>query len=231
MTKRIIFSTIIFLILAAAGSVSAAAIAPEITVSPDSYLAGGETLYLQGTAQPNGQVIVLLRDGQEEIKSWTVKSNADGEWYLISNDPIKNGKYVLTASTEDGGQAVYSAGRSIDVSSSGVFFLGPLGVLYKNLVFALIAILAVSFALFLNFRIRLKKTRSKIAKEAKEARSVCGIVFGGLSERVERRMKMVDGQPGFSPEEKKAFEDIKEILEASRILIEKEISDVERSIK
>lgn len=233
MNPKIIFILFVFLSLCSvwAGPVSAIADAPEITISPDNYLAGGETLYLQGTARPGSLITIRLKSGQEDEKIWTAKSNASGEWSLVSSDPIRDGSYTLTASIEKDGTEIHSAERPINISSRGIIFIGSLAVSYKHLVFLLFAFLAVSFAIFLNYRTKLKKARLKIVKEAGEARSVCGIVFGGLNERVERRMKMIDGQPEFSPEEQRAFEDIKEIMEASRILIEKEISDVEKLIK
>ena len=231
MSKKIIFLAILFFYLFVSNFVFAAELPPEITISPENYFAGEETLYLQGRAEPNTHFFVFLKDSNgNEAKKWLVQSNASGEWSFISRDLFKAGQYGLSAGVQKESGMVFSEEKPIKISLSGVFLFG-LGISFKNLIFALTAILAFSFAVFWISSLKLKKAKRKIKKEVKEARSICGIVFENLQEKIKQRIELIDNQPGFNLEEKKAFDDLNKFLNAARFSIEKEIEDVENLIK
>jgi len=231
MTKKIILLIILFFGLAAGNFVSAEKLQPEITISPDSYLAGEETFYLQGIAEPNTQFYIFLKDDKgNEVKKWPIQSNSNGDWSFASKELIKAGQYNFFVGVQEEKGMIFSEGKPVNISLSGIFFFG-FGISFKNLIFVLAAILVFSFTVFWTFDLKLKKAKRKMRKEVKEARNICNIVFENLQEKIKKRIELIDNQPGFNLEEKKAFDDLSKFLNAACSSIEKEIEDVEKLIK
>jgi hypothetical protein len=231
MSQKIIFSAILFLCLLIGGFVSAAEFPPEITISPEKYFAGEETIYLQGKAEPNIQFFLFLKDKDgNEVKKWPAQSNSQGDWSFISRDLVKAGQYDLSTGIQNGKEAVFSEKRPVEVFLNGFYFFG-LGISFKNLIFILVVIFFFFFAVFWALHLKIRKAKRKMQKEAREARDICGIVFEGLQEKIRKRVELIDSQPGFNLEEKKAFDDLNKFLNAARFSIEKEIADVENLIK
>lgn len=203
----------------------------EITISPENYIAGEQTLYLQGKSDPNARIFIFLKDNEEKtLKKWQVQSDSKGEWFLISKELIKSGKYNFFAAVEKNNELIFSGKKPVKVHLSGLFLFGA-ALSFKDLVFILAGLLAVSLIFFWITRIALKEKRAGIKREAVEARNVCRIVFKSLEEKIKKRIEMIDSSPGFSMEEKKAFDDLRKFLNAAESSIEKEIIDVEKLIK
>lgn len=231
MNQKIFFSLILFLCLVAGGFVSAVDFPAEITISPENYFAGDETLYFQGRAEPDSRFFIFLNDiGGKTIKKWLIQSDLQGNWSFVSKDLVKTGRYNFVLGKEDGEKAVYSEEKPVEVFLNGVFLFGA-GLSFKNLAVILTAIFVFFLAAFGFFFLKFRKAKRKIQKEVKEARDICNIVFEGLQDKVKKRVELIDSQPGFNLEEKKTFDDLDKFLNAARFSIEKEITDVEKLIK
>lgn len=231
MRKKTVFLMLLFLSMALGGFASAEETAPTISISPENYFAGEETLYLQGRAEPNAKVFIFLRDiDGKETKKWIVQSNSNGDWSLMSKDLVKAGEYEFFAGSQKGEEMFFSKGKSIEIFLNGIVIFG-LATSFKNLIYILAAILAVAAVFFGTVIFKIEKAKKRMRKEVKEARDICGIVFENLQEKIKKRIELIDSQPGFNIEEKKAFDDLNKFLNAACSSIEKEILDVEKLIK
>ena len=103
------------------------AYAAEITVFPENYAAGQETLYLQGSANPGDMVTIRLYRDNSEIKSWPVKTDSQGEWSLKTRDLFPSGQYYLSlgGKTEPKTQKI-----GLKIVLSGFYFFG-LAITYR----------------------------------------------------------------------------------------------------
>jgi len=205
---------------------------PKITIVPEKYIAGEETLYIEGTALPQVEVMIFLKTENEEIKRWQTTSNDKGEWSLSTKDFIKPGTYNLSVMAQDERGAIsnFSQDYRIEVSFSGLS-VGGLMITLKNmiLVLAVILLLGILFALWYLYRANLTKKRLK--KEIKEAKESLVNNFSNLEREIEKKIELVDSQPGLSEQEKKAYENIRQSLKDAQESINKEIKDIEKGLK
>jgi len=74
---------------------------PQITLSPEKYVAGEETFYLEGTALPEVEIIIFLKENGKEVKKWLTSNNMQGEWSFSTRELIKSGLYYLSAVAKD----------------------------------------------------------------------------------------------------------------------------------
>lgn len=198
---------------------------PRFTLYPEKYIAGEETLYLEGTALPETEVIISLQKEENEIKRWQALSNEKGEWSFSIQELVKPGKYYL-AVKEKGEETGFSDRRPIEISLSG-FSLGSYPIAFRNLVLILALILAAAVILALYFMGRTWQVKRILRKETREARTTLLSSFEGLDKEIEEQIKLFDFQPGFSVREREIYEELRKILTAARDSIEKEIKDIE----
>lgn len=200
---------------------------PQITIYPQTYIAGEQTLYLEGTAPPNSDITIYLKRGGDTIKKWQSTSNEKGDWSFSTNELIESGSYDLMARAEKNEiVSDMSEKHELAIKLSGVA-IGSFLISFKVFVLTLglFLILLVVYALI--FIIRGRMLRKNLRRETWEVRQVLIYVFENLSKDIEKRIELFDAQPGFSEEEKKVYEDLKKYLLTAQISIEKEIRDVE----
>ena len=120
--------------------------------------------------------------------------------------------------------------ETVEVSLSGLA-LGPILITFKTLVliFTLISILGISIFGFLVFRIR--QSKKILKKETKEAKESVRTSFEGLRKEIEKRIEMLDSQPGFTEKERKVCDELKETLKVAEESVSKEIKDIEEELE
>ncbi|MCX6224762.1 MAG: hypothetical protein NTV01_08440 [Bacteroidia bacterium] len=205
---------------------------PTITIFPEKYVAGEETLYMEGTALPKVDIMVFLKDDKEEIKKWQTTSNDKGEWSFSTKDLVKPGIYNLSVMAQDERGAVsnYSQDYKIEVSFSGLS-IGGLMVTFKNLILILIAILLLGILFAAWYVYKAYLTKKTLKKEIKEAKDSLVSNFANLEKEIEKKIEFVDLQPGLNEQEKKAYENIRESLKNAQQSIDKEIKDIEKGLE
>lgn len=205
---------------------------PIITISPEKYISGEETLYIEGTALPEVNVIIFLKTGDEEIKKWQTTSNEKGEWSLSVKDLIEPGTYNLSVMAQDERGAVSNISQDykIVVSFSGLA-LGGLMVTFKDLILVLIIIILLGILFAVWRAIKAHLTKKKLKKEIKEAKDSLLNNFSNLEKEIESKIGLVDLQPGLNEQEKKAYENIRQSLKNAQESIDKEIKDIEKGLK
>ena len=205
---------------------------PQITLWPEKYIAGEETLYLGGTALPEVEIMIFLEENGEKIKRWSSSSNSQGEWSFSTRELIKSGLYYLKAEAKDkrGVESGPSDSHKVEVLLSGIS-LGPFIIAFKTLVPFLVLVLffVIIAAGYFIYRIRLAK--KILRKETREARESLSRAFDSLRVEIEERIRMFDSQPELSEQERKVCDELKEALKSAEETVQKEIKDIERELK
>ena len=205
---------------------------PQITLKPEKYIAGEETFYLEGTALPEAEIIIFLKENGKEVKKWSTSSNRQGEWSFSTRELIKSGLYQLSALAKDkrGVESKPSDSYKIEVSLSGVS-LGPFIIAFRELAAFLILFLFLGIIVAGYFTYRIRHAKKILQKETREVEERLHQVFDTLRTEIEERTSMFDSQPGFSEREKKICDELKVALKTAEESVEKEIKDVERELK
>ncbi|MBU1877259.1 hypothetical protein KKA72_02895, partial [Patescibacteria group bacterium] len=205
---------------------------PQITIWPETYVSGEKILYIEGTALPEVEITIFLKNNEKVIKKWQTLSDSQGEWSFFTRDLIKSGTYYLSAQAKDkrGAVSEVTTPKTMEISLSGLA-LGPILITFKALVsiFALISILGILIFGFLIFRIR--QSKKILKKETKEVKESVQTSFEELRKEIEKRIEMLDSRPGFTDKEKKVCDELKETLKVVEESVNKEIKDVEEELK
>ena len=205
---------------------------PQITIWPETYVSGEETLYIEGTTLPENEITIFLKKNEKVIKKWQTLSNSQGEWSFSTKDLIKSGTYYLSAQAKDkrGAVSEVTEQKTVEISLSGLAF-GPILITFRTLalIFALISILGILIFGFLVFRIW--QSKKILKKETKEAKESVRTSFEGLRKEIEKRIEMLDSQPGFTEKERKVYDELKETLKVAEESVAKEIKDIEKELK
>lgn len=205
---------------------------PQITIWPKTYVSGEETYYLEGTSLPEVEITIFLKKNGKEIKRWHTLSNSQGEWSFFTKDLIKSGTYYLSAIAEDKRGAVSNSSESykIEISLSGAS-LGPIIISFRTLVLFLILTLVLGIIIAGYFIWRSRQTKKILRKETREVKETLHKAFDELRKKIEKRIEMFDSRPGFSPEERKVCEDLKEALKITEESVNKEVKDIEKELR
>jgi hypothetical protein len=205
---------------------------PQITLSPAKYMAGEETFYLEGTALPEVEIIIFLKENGKEVKRWSTSSNGQGEWSFSTRELIKSGLYYLSALAKDkrGVESKPSDSYKIEVSLSGVS-LGPFIIAFRELAVFLILFLFFGIIIAGYFTLRTRHAKKILRKETREAEETLHQVFNTLRTEIEERISMFDSRPGFNEREKKICDELKVALKTAEESVEKEIKDVEKELE
>jgi len=205
---------------------------PQITLSPVKYIAGEETFYLEGTALPEVEIIIFLKENGKEVKKWLTSNNMQGEWSFSTRELIKSGLYYLSAVAKDkrGVESQPSASYEIEVSLSGIS-LGPFLIAFRKLVPFLILFLFFGIIVAGYFTYRIRHAKKILQKETREVEERLHQVCDTLRAEIEERISMFDSRPGFSERERKVCDELKEALKTAEESVKKEIKDVEKELE
>lgn len=202
---------------------------PRITICPSKYLAGEETLYIEGTAPPGSGITILLEENGEELRQWFVIADREGSWSLLTDELIKSGEYslVVGSSEEKGGE---KDSCKIQVLLSGLAFKSLI-IDFKTLTLILGLFLAVIVIFIILSHISSWRLHKLLKKEVIEARETLDRSFDSLIQKIERRIEFFDSQPGYNPKEKEICEDLKKFIEGTKNSLKKEIDDIKGVLK
>ncbi|MDO8265132.1 MAG: hypothetical protein Q7T34_02050, partial [Candidatus Parcubacteria bacterium] len=205
---------------------------PRITIWPETFISGEETLYIEGETLPQSEISVYLQKGGKIYKEWHITSNDKGEWFLLTKDLIESGTYSLTAGVKDkrGAESQLSDPKVIKVSFNGLNIVF-LMITFKELTALLFIIITLGILWLGAMFLKTKQFKKTIKKEADEARESLSQSFDILEKEIERKIGMLDKEPGLNKEEQNIFNDLKKATKTARDSIGKEIEDVEEKLK
>jgi len=208
---------------------------PEITICPDTYIAGEEVLHVEGTALPNHTIISFFESDEKLIKTWEVFSSEIGEWSFEEDGLFKSGIYKVLARAENKKGAISnpSEGCQVKVILSGLS-LGPWIISYKTLIWIFIIILILILILIFYLFWKTKRTRKLVEKETQDLKQKFYKEYKELEEDIGRELeilrKLKAGKEITEEEKKREAKLLKNLADVKEVL-EKELKDVEKELE
>ncbi len=202
---------------------------PKILIYPETYIAGEEVFYVEGTALSNVTVIIFFKRNDKLIKKWEVGSDENGIWLFSTDELFKSGNYTISARSKDERGAISDSSPEYQVKVIlGGISIGPWIFTYRTLFLILIILTALIMAIIIYLILSKKR---KVEKETREAADSLKKTFNDLKKKITKRIERLDFRPGLSPKEKIIRDELIEILERSEKIVRKEIEDIEKELE
>lgn len=204
---------------------------PIITDYPQALLPG-DVLDFNGTAIPGSVVLAYVQQRGEESIVQTAKSNKDGAWSYVYDQPVEKGIYKIWARAinSQGAQSLLSEKITIKISQPILVRIGNLIVERLTIIISILTFLALLIFGLLYTWLRFKLFVKRIKKETKEAEQALHRAFDALRENAEQEIKLltkVKTKRGLTKEEERIRKNLKKNLNIAEKYIEKEIKDIE----
>lgn len=208
--------------------------APKIIDVP-SILDKGQDLMIQGTAIPNTEVFIYLKDinGKEVFES--TNSNSTGDFQMIWREPIADGKYVVSAEAIDsfGSISPRSNEEDISVHPSILFRVGSWVVTVASFAtFAIIVLVGLLYSglilwkRFIMFRRRFDHEMDMIDRSIHTA-------FNLLKDEIRyevKNLQKVKSKRKLTAEEERIIDKFSADVDDAERFIEKQIRDVKKEV-
>jgi len=204
----------------------------EITKIPISIRIG-ETLEIEGKAEPEITVRIYIQKLEKEPVLEKVKADLTGKFVLSYDKSLSKGDYVVWAQAEDKRGALSEPTKKYELEVGLPAFLkfGKIAIDYLTTMITLIILIVGAFAVIFYTWYRVSLWRKKLRRETKEVDQAVSSAFKTLREEVQEQIEYLDGKPGVTKGEKKVRDKLKEALDISEQFIEKEIKDVEKELE
>lgn len=205
--------------------------APEITVCPDTYIAGEEILHIEGAALPNHTIISSFQTDEKLIKTWEASSSEIGEWSFEEDGLFKSGIYKISARAKNVKGAISNPSKEcvLRVILSAIS-VGPWIISYKTLVWIFIIILILILILIFYLVWRAKRTQKLIEKETQDLKQKFYKEYKELQDDILKELEILKKTRAggeITAEEKKREEELLKNLEDVKTVLEKELKDIE----
>ena len=202
---------------------------PEITVCPNTFVAGEEVLHIEGIATPNQAMIVYFKKEGELVKQWEVFSNDEGRWFIDEEGLFKSGRYIVSAITKDfqGAVSNLSEPRTVIVVLNGIA-IGTWVISYPCLV-ALFFILFIILCIFLFYIFqKIKLVRKAIKEETEDLKKKFYKEYDELKTGIEKELERLKEKGKLTKKEKQRHKKLLEDLTDIKNVIIKELKDIEK---
>jgi len=184
-------------------------------------------------ALPDSQITVWLQRDNDQAKSYTLKSDAEGDFVFIAEDKLKEGAYKMWA------ESIAPNGAKGETSEKAVFkVVLPMKIRFGNFVVDYITVVNTLLTLCLGLFLlvfyawhRIAIWKRRVRQETREAEQKLKSAFLALTKEVKAQTAKMDGVEGLSEREKNLYLRLKKALDSSEKIIEKEISQIEKAIK
>ena len=208
---------------------------PRITEYPKE-MRNEELLVVRGSTHPNSQVTIWLQKEGEEPKSFVVQSNQDGKFAYLAEDKLKEGSYKMWATVTNAqeAQSLPTEKINIEVLQPTIFRAGTVAISFLIVAIPVAALLfALIFVVWFSlYKISLFKKR--VRKEVREAESAIHKSFDALKKNMREQMRMLEKartKRQLTEEEGEIIKQFKKDLADAETFVNKEIQDIEKTIK
>lgn len=142
---------------------------PYISISPDDFQPLEEILYIEGRAEPNAIVTVIIQKQGDKPVKFTVKADTTGEWVVAEKTYLSTGNWEVRARQQVGTQVSgMSNPRVIRSVVTGVNIFG-LSIRYVAIALFALLILAVIAGIMVYFRRKIQRLqKGLVEKQLKE---------------------------------------------------------------
>jgi hypothetical protein len=209
------------------------AIEPPVITKFSERLRQGDLLIVEGKSLPGHIVLVHVQKDQDVPIIREVKADQYGSWIYVHPQRVAEGVYTVWAKNGDPRGAI-----SHPTSEIAIPVLLPLWLQiwerardYLAIIIILTPILIGVLAIFFYVWHKISSLKRKIRKETEEVRHVINRAFQSLKKDIQSQIEFLDKKPGLSAEEKEIRDKLKEALDDSQKIINKEISDIEKELK
>lgn len=208
---------------------------PKFTEYP-SELSQQVIPVIKGITRPNSEVRVSLTKLGSDTQEVVLQSEASGEFIFIPDSRFSLGVYELSAVAVDqyGAQSEVSDTIRIAVQEPGYIRIGSLAVNILSIFIPVLALLAfVIFGIWF-LLLRLKKIRSGVTRETKEALLILHSEFDNLQKVLEEKSLTLASTRKTKKLTKAEFllvESIKDAMHQAQQKVQKEIIDVEHLVE
>jgi uncharacterized membrane-anchored protein YhcB (DUF1043 family) len=204
---------------------------PEITVCQEVFLSGEEALFIQGSAQPNIEVLLFFEKDEELIKEWHVFSNEEGSWSLREEDLFKSGIYIIVARAKDARGTISNPSKEcvVRVILQGIS-IGPWIISYRILTIILIILFLIGLIVLIYLVKRIRKTRESIERESKDLKEKFYKEYKELQEDIEEQLgalRKAQSYRRLTGKEKEREERLLRNLSDIERVIKEELKDIE----
>lgn len=202
--------------------------APVVTYYPET-IEEGDILKIRGTAYPDADVTVFIREGNTPVSEEFTRSNSSGDFTLVVTKRLDSGVYTFTARVKDGRGAQSQETSPLTISVRSEFVAGMVSFVLKYLSAAILALLVLGAVAWGGMRLwfRIPRTIQRMRWEAREAEKVSERAFKVLREGVENHVtRLKKAKRKLTVEETEFLEQFGEKLEEAEEVITKEIQDI-----
>jgi len=198
-------------------------IPPKISTE-DWLIIKGTSFYSEATVK----IFIAKAKGKEEPIIKEVKTDRDGNWFLIFDQKMEKGDYLIWAQLFDKRGAQSPETEKINLKV--IFF--PFFQKYSLLIiiFLILIIILLTFYIF-SQRKKHKKEIELIRKEYHQLKDKISRMFSALREEVKEQVEVLDKRPGLSRAEKELHDKLKEALEISEAFLGEEMADFEKILQ
>lgn len=209
--------------------------APAVTDYKKS-LSSGDVLTVKGVTYGSIKVVALVQKDKEEIKTYTVDSDQEGNFSFILPDKVQNGIYSLWFYALDNrdSRSLPSEKNIIEVKptqlESAGFWLSDV----LSIIVPLIALIILLILVILRGWHKINMLKKKLRKEVFEAEKMTHKAFADLRAQVSEQVKILQRasvRRKLTREESKILKELGEHIDTDEQSVIKEIEDIEDQVK
>lgn len=196
-----------------------------------------DILSIKGTTKySNIQTVLFVKDENGKIKSYTSKSDKDGNFKINSTERMKEGIYTAWVQVIDerGAKSLPTEAVTISVKQSPFFRIGSLAVSVLAVIIPLIALLLLLIGLLWYAWYRWFIIAKRMKREIREAEDALHKAFDLLKESVQEQVKILEkvkNKRQLTAEEERINHQLKKDLDDAENYIKKEIEDIENLLE
>lgn len=190
---------------------------------------------LKGTTRKNSEVTVTVQKVGATANSYITKADDTGVFTFIPESRFSEGVYEISATARDvtGAQSLTSDKIRIAVQKPGYIQIGNQVINFLSVAIPVLALLGLLVLLFMWLVLYIRKLRSRISFESKEALSILNSEFSNLTGIVASEMTKLSGAKKtkkLTIAEEEAFLAVNEAIKKMQLKVIKEVKDVENLV-
>ncbi len=208
--------------------------APKIIDMP-SVLDKGQELVVRGTAEPNIEVRVYLKNYQDKEVFASTRAGSAGEFSLTWKEPLEDGKYTVTAEAVNsfGVMSYRSDKRDLSVHPSILFRIGSFVVTVGSFVtFMIVVLMGIGYGVLILWK-HFHRFRRKLGNEMDMIDRSVHTAFDMLKDEIRGEVKNLQKaktKRQLTKEEERILEKFSADVSDAERFIEKQIRDIKKQV-
>ena len=210
-------------------------IVPPVITEYPRQLESGQALIVKGSSSSHGEVLLFVQEDNKEIKSQKTTVDDAGNWSVLYGEELIPGIYRIFAQAKDmrGAMSEPTQIYFVSVGHPAFFRIGNMTVQFLSSVISILALLLLLALLLMLMLRKLRVIRGKVKKEAREAEHAVHRAFDFLKDEIHGHVKLLEKaktKRELTMEEENMLIKLKHNLDEAELIINKEISDIEKEV-